>query len=620
MEQTKIGNLTMKKISLHIAILIFSLLSINLFGQVKFYVKASNTAYLDQAFNITYVLENVSNGDFNVPTKIEGFELIGGPSTSSSYSNMNGQVSSVFSKTYYYQALKEGVFTIPKLSLKLKGKVYESQEIKVTVKKGNPQQNTTQQNTRQPNNIPQQRQGQNEDFDWQKEVAKGIFIKMYVDNDKPFAGEQINVYVKLYQKINTAGLNLVEMPNFDGFWKNEFEISDDPWKQEQANGVWYQTKIIAKFALFPLRAGEFKISPMKLQTAINLRVPANTGNPFFDQFMSNYEQKIYDFQSNALTIKAKELPLEGKPENFSGAVGQFKFTASLDSTKTETYKAINLKTNLTGTGNIMMLTAPELYLDESIEVFDPEEKEYISTRSSTINGTKKYTYAIVPNKPGVFKIPALEFSFFDTKTKTYKTVYTDSLSLIVNKSADYKEEKIAEAEDSTSQKIDFIEIKFTEDFVAKNTNNFSESKKFTALLASPALLTLLLFFIKKRKENYVPDLIAANRKKANKLALQKLKQAAILLKANDQKGFYNEVIRSLWNYVSLKLNIEPENLSKDNIQEKLLAQNVNEETAKEYIEVIKSCEMALYSSIERNQMQQDFDSAKELIIKLEDVL
>lgn len=610
----------MKKFNLHILIIIFTALHLNVLAQAKFYIKAAETAYLDKTFPITYVLENASNSNFNVTNEIAGFELIGGPSTSSSYQNINGQVSSSFSKTYYYQAIKEGTYTIPKMSVKIKGEKLESQEIKVTVKKASPQQNNQTQNQRQPNNSPSQNQGEQGEYDWQKEVANGIFIKMYTDNDKPFAGEQLNVYIKLYQRINTAGLNLVEMPNFDGFWKNEFEIGDDPWQQEQVNNVWYQTKVIAKFALFPQRAGEFNITPMKLQTAVNVRSRVSTGNPFFDQFMGNYEQKIYDFKSNSLKITAKPLPEEGKPANFSGAVGQFKFTASLDSSNTETFKPVTLQTNLTGTGNIMMIFAPSLYLEESFEVFDPEEKEYISKRSSTINGTKKFNYTIIPNKPGEFTLPALEFSYFDTKAKVYKIIYTDSLRLKVKPSADYVEAKIDTTEEAIVEQIDFVEIKLENDFAVTKSKGFSHSKPFTLLLATPAFLSLLLLIIKKRKDNYRPDLIAANRRKANKLALKKLKQAAVFLKANDQKAFYNEVIRSLWNYVSLKLNIAPENLSKDNIQEKLLAQNVSEETANEYIAVIESCEMALYSSIASKQMQADYDTAKELIIKLENVL
>lgn len=605
----------------HIILLLFTFFSLALFAQTKLYVQASKEAYLGSSYAISFVLENGTTKTLKLPQEFPGLEFIGGPNQSSSRTNYNGKVSSKLTLTYFFQAIKEGTFTIPKASMEVDGVIYETEEISFSVKKANkkPQANA--------GNINQNHKQQNkatEAYDWKKEVADNLFLKMYADNEKPYTGEQLTIYLKLYQRISTTGIELAEMPSFDGFWKHEFKlVDDDNWGQEQVNGVMFRTKTIGKFALFPQRAGVFNVSPMKLRAGIQLRVSG--GNSIIDQIFGRYENKIYNFESNSLKIVAKELPLEGKPANFSGAVGQFKYTAKIDSPNTETFKAINLKTSISGTGNIMMVEAPLLALDESFELFDPEEKEYISKRSSAINGTKKYDYAFIPNEPGNFTIAPLEFSYFDPKTKKYKTSATDSLKIYVKASDVYLAAQAAEikanAESSKEAAVDFADIKKENNYPKESTGfKFNESTRFKILFASPAFLALLLFFIKKRKENYNPDLVALNKRKANKLALKKLKQAAVFLKAKDQKGFYNEVIRSLWDYVSLKLNIDPEHLSKDNINEKLLAQNVSEEIANEYTEVIKSCEMALYSSIETNQMKADFEKAKALIIKLEDVL
>ncbi len=587
---------------------------VGLYSQAKFYVKGKSQAFVGQTYAITFVLEN-GKGKIRVPQSYPGFEIIGGPSQSSNYSWVNGRSTSSISYTYYLQATKEGVFTIPKASVELKNESLTTKPLRVTVKKGSAKSNN---NTSSNRNRNTHQQTTTDNGDWKEQVKKNLFVKMYVDKSNPYVGEQVTLYLKLFQRVQTFQTQVLEMPEFNGFWVKDFELKPTKWEKEEIDGVWYNTMMINKYALFPQRAGDFKLSPIKLETVVQIKAK-NSGRSVWEQFFGSYENKRFPFQSNGLTIKVKDLPIEGVPENFSGAVGKFKYSATIDSMNVETGSAITLKTKIVGTGNIMMIDAPNIVLPNEFEVYDPQEKEYISKKSTYINGSKKYDYLMIPNKPGDFQIDSIPFSYFDLTTKKYRTIYSDGFKISVRPSADYVEEKVvvSNEEDALGSDIKNISSVYDLDYTE---DKFINSYTFWTLWASPAFVFFLLLVGKNKIENYHPDLVARNRKKANKMALQKLKQASVFLKNNDKKSFYDELVRSLWNYVSMKLNMKAEDLSKEKIQEKLIAQNVSEHTADSFIELIDKSELVIYSPVEEGEMQEDFDKAKEIFINVENEL
>lgn len=598
-------------------LLSFLLSFVSVFSQAKFYAKGQTVAYTGQTYAITFVLENGKGNNFKMPQTYPGFQIVGGPSQSSNYSWVNGKTSSSKSYTYYLQASKEGEFNIPVASVTVGKETLKTKSFKVKVLKGQ-KKNTAQQQHNNANTLRQQQRQQtapSDNGDWKEQIAKNLYVKMYTDKQNPYVGEQVTLYLKLYQGVQTFQTQVTELPEFKGFWVNDFKLQANKWEKEEVDGVWFNTMMINKYALFPQRAGDFNLSPIKLATLVQLRKKSQS-NSIWDQFFGAYENKEYPFQSNGLKIKVNPLPSENVPENFTGAVGRFKFSASVDSVNTETGKAITLKSKITGTGNIMMIDAPQVVLPEEFEIYDPQEKEYISKKSTYINGSKKYDYLMIPTKPGIFNIDSIPFSYFDLSSKKYHTIYADGFTINVEPSADYVEEKIPDPNDETILDTDIKNITSIND-IAFYEDKFIGSKTFWSLWSSSIGFAFLLLLAKYKLDNYNPNLVAINRKKANKLAMSKLKKANNYLKANDKKAFYNEIVRSLWDYVSLKLNMLPEDLSKENIQEKLLVNTVSEQTATRYINLINKSEMAVYSPMGEAEMQKDFNEAKEIIIHVE---
>lgn len=109
-------------------------------------------------------------------------------------------------------------------------------------------------------------------------------------------------------------------------------------------------------------------------------------------------------------------------------------------------------------------------------------------------------------------------------------------------------------------------------------------------------------------------------KKANKVAIIRLKQSAKLLKADDRVGFYEEVARAVWGYISDKLNMQGSEFSRDKVQERLASQNVPQENIDLLIAVIENCEYARYAPGGNHKGMEDmYNEAIKAISKIENL-
>ncbi len=421
----------------------------------------------------------------------------------------------------------------------------------------------------------------------------------------------IKIYAKLYQRINTYGIQVTDMPTFDGFWKEEIDVSNVQEQIEEYNGVKYQTYLIGKFALFPLKEGTYTLDPVKMTSILLINEP--TYENFFGMRIptSSYKQVQYNFASEALNVKVKPLPLEGQPKNFMGAVGSFSLESYLDSSEINLGNACQYQLKLAGKGNLMALDAPIIEFPKQFSVFDPEIDENISTKSNYIQGSVQYNYVLVPEKPGTFNIPSLEFAYFDIESKSYKTLETTAYVLKVK--GELKDEKV----------IDEI-LSLDKSFPIKSNNSKSiESKTFVGSISyftaytTPILLYFIFLLGMKKRDEDLADYVSLKNRRASKEAQKRMKIAKTFLQNNNKSDFYNEVFNVLNQYVSDKLNIPPSQISKEYLLAQFAEKNLSEQNTQAYFSILKHAEEALYSPISQDKMQEDYDTLIQLIIKME---
>ncbi len=582
-----------------VAIVWLCCLALLAFGQNGAFVATTNksTVSVNETFQITFTLTNADGRNFQAPP-LDNFNKLGGPSRSTSMQINNGQASTSVAYSFYLQPQQEGTFTIAPAAIEVDGKVLKTNAltIKVTGAGTNNQKPTIEQ-----------------------QVADNVFLRLTVDKQQVYQGEQVTATFKLYTRMDIRNTSLAESPAFKGFWTQDLDLPANlNMVPEVYQGRQFNAAIIKKVALFPQRSGELEIGPMELETYARVQVEA----PNWGNFFGRFQDIPYKFKSNSSTINVKPLPTENKPADFSGFVGSLGMNVSLDKTETETDDPITLSIRFDGTGNLRMLETPKIDLPKDFEVFDPKTAES-SVKTDRLRGSKKYDFLIIPRRPGTFKLPPITVSYFDLDKKQYVTLSSDEYNLKVTGEASTS---TGSASGLNKEEVELIGkdiryIKTAGTTLHQTGSFFLQSWAFAGLAISPFLLFGALFAIRRKQQSLAGDVAGQRRKKATKGANRKLKEARSLMEAGEQRKFYDEVSRAIWGYLRDKLNIDPSKLSRDQVKATMQQHGVPQATINKTLKVLDDCEMAVYApSGVTGGTQSVYDAANACIEELEEVL
>ena len=355
--------------------------------------------------------------NFNPPS-LKEFRVLSGPNQSTSMQIINGVSSSSLTLSYILMPNTTGAYTIGSASIQYEEKTYTTDPIKVTIVKGS--QKPKDDSGKQISN---------------EEIAKNLFIRATIDKNKVYLGEQVTVTYKLYTRLNIASqMSVDKLPQYQGFWAEELETARNiSFSREVIDGQQYNVGLLKRAALFPNQAGKLEVTPFELTIPIQVQKkknPNNVWDDFFGDPFGRAEIVEYQAKSNTLKVEVMPLPENNKPESFKGAVGKFDFSATLDKQKTKTNEPINLKFDISGTGNIKLLELPPFELPNGFEKYDPKVDEQIN-RAGKISGTKKAEYLLIPRVAGTREIPPIEFSYFDPEKRSYQTISSKSFSVSI---------------------------------------------------------------------------------------------------------------------------------------------------------------------------------------------
>ncbi|MDF1548878.1 MAG: BatD family protein [Bacteroidales bacterium] len=598
----------MKKIFL-IAFII-SYLCNPLLSQVTFKASANSVVEIGENFRLNYTVN--ANGSGFVPPDLSNFSVLAGPSTSTStsFQYINGKTSQAISNTYSYviQAGKEGKFTVGPASITVEGTTYKSNSLVIEVIKGNASSNNLQSTNSDPST---------------KNIAGDIFAQINLSKTTVYQGEQLVASLKVYDRMGLSSLNDYKFPSYTGFWTQDIEgparITPE---RENVNNKIYTTFTLRRSILFPQKSGQITIEPFEVEGVV--QVKAGQRRDFFGRIVDVYQDASKTIKSSPRTIKVLPLP-ENKPASFNGAVGtDFKFNVDVDRTELKSNESLTLKVTVSGNGNLQIIDKIKLDFPASFEVFDPKVTSNINNSVAGARGSKTYEYLIVPREPGDYTIPALEFSYFDVNSKSYKTLKYNKMEFKIAKgdnnplyTSDPSLSK--EAVQSIGSDIRFI-VQDGITLKRKNHSFFGSFSFYIFYIVSIVLFFAVIFILRKRiKLNQ--NLVLQKNKRANKISQKRLREAAKHMKSGNKSAFYDEVIRALWGYLSDKLNIPVADLSRETVKETLNSRNIDQEIVNNFVEVIDNCEFAKYApSSNENQIEQDYDKARKIINKLVNAL
>ena len=528
----------------------------------------------------------------------------------SNISIINGQMtaSTTYTWVYYLQPTKTGELSIESASAEIDGQSMSTSSISITATQGAASNN-------QPgNNSGGNNSGNNVQTPTPSNTGnQEVFIKVYADRTKVYVGEQVNVTYKLYTRVPIYEYGVTSDATFNGFLKDEININQPKTQRETINGQQYNTAIIKQTMLFAQLSGSYESSPLEVDMVVEVRKPWGMFG-----YYSDYEQR--SLKSNTLALEVLPLPSQGKPANFSGAVGQYEFEVEMPEEEVlKTDEEFTLRTTIKGSGNIHMIDPPKIELPQDFEVYDPQIVDNVNRSMAGFSGSKTFEYLVVPRQPGTYEIPPLKFSYFDPELETYQTISSQAHELRVEGEATVATSTRGSSGNANMEAID-SDIRFIKTDVAlhEEQNRFFGTGLSMGLFFSPLLAFIGLLFVRRRQRTSVKDVVQLRRQKASRQARRRLATARKLLKKQDAKGFYDELSRAMQGYVSDKINLPMSQLNRETALDGLIRRGAEESLAAQYGELLDHCEMALFGAGGgEKDMESSYAEAAALIDALE---
>ena len=578
--------------------ILFILMGIGVQAQVSFVVKASKkTLGINERLRIDFEMNE--DGDNFVPPSFKGFNVVGGPNQSISNSWINGKRS--YSKTYsYFLAPKsQGTFSINQATIEIDDQIYKTTPLKIIITEA----------------VSKPKDGNSADY----VASENVHLIAEVSKSNPFLNEAITIVYKLYVSNDvsiTRSWQELDTPKFQDFWSQYIEEKGEQQIYETTyEGKPYRYVILRKAVLYPQKTGELTIEPLTLDVPID--VQGNTRDIFGRRRMTRVNRTI---SAGKRIINVKPLPIEGRPDDFSGAVGNFNFRVSVNKTILDANEALELKIRTKGIGNLKLFNLPSLTLPSSLEVYEPVRDNKVAINIKGMNGFISDTYTIIPQYKGSYPIRPISFSYFDVTSAKYKTIISDEIVVKVQNGP--VPNQLTEVNKSLSTENDlsltnnqFKYIKTSTKFISINDLVFFKTFKFWCLLSIPFVFIPIIILIGNTRRKRLNDIEGRRYRIATRLAKKYLSEAKNNI--GKQELFYDSLERALHNYLKAKLAIVTSEFSKEKIIELLTDRKVEKNVVSDFEGLLKSCEFARYTPTSNVAIQQDYNKAVKVISRID---
>lgn len=560
-----------------------------------------------EQFNLRYVVKTTDVSGFRLGGVPDAFEVLMGPitSTQQSFSIVQGKTTQTESVTYTYvlMANKNGTFVIPAAHARVNGKPATSQAIRINVSG----------KTQSAQQGGGQRRGSRVDRAGAQISGNDLFIRVTANKKRVYEQEPVLLTYKVYTQVELTQLE-GKMPDLNGFHTQEVPLPQQKsFHVETVNGRTYNCVTWSQYVMFPQMSGKLEIPSITFKGIV---VQQNPNVDPFEAFFnggSGYIEVKKELKAPAVNIQV--LPLPAKPAGYSGGVGHFTVSASLDKQTVKAGDPVNVRFVVNGTGNMKLLKQPELNLPKDFDKYDAKITDKTKLTANGVTGSMIYDILVVPRNMGEYVIPSISFIYFDTQSNSYKTLTTKPLPLTVEKG------NAGGATVDYSQRVDndIHDIKKNGAAIEKTDDSFFGSGAYLLLNGLVFAIFLSLVIIFRKRASALSDVTAVRGRKANKVAVKRLKKAARLMAQGNGGEFYDEVLRALWGYVGDKLAIPVERLSRENITEQFQLHSVAEEVIESFVEAIDECEYARFAPGDTSgNMQKTYAKATDAITKIEE--
>ena len=537
------------------------------------------------------------DGDNFTPPSFKGFTVVGGPNQSVSNMWVNGKRTFSKSYSYFLTPTKKGSLTIGQATIEIDDNIYKTLPVKISVSESVAV-------SKDPN-------------DPTYVVNENLHLVAEISNTNPYLNEGISIVYKLFYspQINVTNVGEIETPEFENFWSQNIKIPRLQIERGSFKGDNYNFVTWKKTILYPQKSGKLDILPLSLDVSVD--VPTNRRDFFGNRIYNQVSKKV---TAGKRSINVKALP-GNAPESFNGAVGKFDIKLNTNKTELNASESLQAIVKISGKGNLKLFSPPSVQVPNSLEKYDPEYNEKVSTSLAGMKGFISNTYTLVPQFQGKYPIRSVEFTFFNPQLNKYETINSEDIIInVLEGPLSLDENNINTINTQSSNNIlpsinQFKFIKTDSDLVKINSKPFIYSLSFYLILIFPVLAILLLVIFFKSNNITSSKLKESKSRRANKLAKKYLSEARKNLENKDM--FYVALEKALHNFLKSKLFIETSDYSKEKISKLLYSKDIEKESLELFIKLIENCEFARFTPASEFKINNDYENAVKVITKID---
>ena len=563
---------------------------------ITFEWKGRNKVEQGRQFQLEYVVTGTDKGEITLPQFKGCTELFRGSSRGTSVNIINGNVSRTVTNSIIVtlRADEPGTHEIEPATLVVDGKTFKTKPISLTVFEGEaPAESGGAAGSRSRNNNMSVTPSGN---------STETFTRLILSRTNVYEQEAILATLKVYTLAPQLNFNKITLPAFEGFAAQELDVQEsNQWEIERYNDRNYKSAVLRRVLLFPQQTGEISITGGNCEVEVYEVQGVNFfGQPFYDVITKNVV-------TPSVKVNVKPLP-QGKPLSFTGGVGSFELSSTLSATTIKANEALTLTLTISGKGNLQLMQNPVVEFPSEFEAYDPQVNLNIHSGLGGVSGNRTIEYTIIPRYAGTFTIPPIEISYFDVNSKSYKTLTSQTFTVEVDKSDDVAATAINDYRSQDDVRLlnaDIRHIKSHAGTLQKEYHAHVASPLYWLWFAVPVILLIIYSIVAQIYAKSHADVAANRLRKANKVALRRLKQAGQYLKNRNESLFYEEVLRAVWGYLCDKLTMPLSELSRDNVQSELARLGADEALIARFTQILDRCEFARYApSQEGDAMEQ----------------
>ncbi len=559
---------------------------------------------------LTLSIEISGAQDVSAPAiaNLNGFDVrYVGPSTQISI--INGRMDASVQHRYSLLPLQPGHFTLGPFIVDYQGKSYQTATFAVDITAA--AQAPAPPGAAAPGTQAGQRAA----------ASQALRLVLSVPRQDVYLHERVPADVTLY--VGAVRVADVQYPTLPGTDLSVDKFPEPSQHRQVIDGETFQV-LHFQSTIVPLRAGSLTLGPATLQ--LNVLTPQRRGGPFNDPFFERFlggdafsERRPQDLHSEPVALNVLPLPEEGKPADFSAAVGTFSMQVTGAPTELNAGDPVTLRVNITGTGNLADAAPPQLTRPEGFRTYEPRAVRSDPGSAGGLAASKSFEQVLIVNDASVRQIPPVQFSYFDPQARRYNTLESQPIALVVRAPQNLPRSEVVTAGGGAQRSVQEEKLGRDIVYIKDDTGRLTPiaGRRHLPLLLwqpAPPLLFLAALLYERRRRRLHGDLRYARFTRAGKHARRGLAKAEQALARGDRHTFYDAVSRAMQEYLAAKLDLPPGGIDAD----AATGRDVSDESVQRIRTFFATCEQVRFAPGSGDgDMRGTLSLAQDLVKRLE---